>query len=135
MTITNLMDIPILFFENMGKLCFSSDCSLTQLILLISLPLSLSLSLFHPLRSLVLPPFSTSSPYPSRGVQLLPGHAVVVGAWRAVCRCGFLRRGLWERTGVGARGCAVCCQPVLQTAAPGAQDQVGETLARSRDGC
>lgn len=59
---------------------------------------------------------------------------MVAGAWRAVRRCGFLRWGLWERAGVGARCCAVCCQPLLQTAAPWAQDQVGEILAHSQDG-
>lgn len=79
--------------------------------------------------SLRLPPLSTSSPDPSGGVQLLPGHAVVIGARRAVRRCGFLRRRLREGTGVGARRRAVCRQPVLQTAAPGAQDQVGQQLA------
>lgn len=116
LNITNWMDFAL----HTGKLNLSSDCSLAQLIL------PIFLSPVHPPCS---PPFSTSPPYPSRGVQLLPGHAVVVGAWRAVRRCGFLRRGLWERTGVGARGCVVCCQSVLQTAAPGAQEQVGEILS------
>lgn len=50
---------------------------------------------------------------------------MAAGARRAVRRCGFLRWGVWEGAGVGARRRAVRRQPVLPTAAAGAQDQVG----------
>lgn len=76
-----------------------------------------------------LSPLSTSSTYPSGGVQLLPGHAVAAGARRAVCGCGFLRRRIWEGARVGARRRAVRRQPLFPTAAAGAQDQVGHGVA------
>lgn len=118
--VTNWMFFPL----NAAELDFSSDCSLTQLIL--------SPSVISPSLPSVRSP---SSPHPSRGVQLLPGHAVAAGARRAVRRRGFLRRGLRERAGVGARRRALRRQPVLQAAAPGAQEQVGGwILARWQDG-
>lgn len=76
--------------------------------------------------------FSTSSSDPSGRVQLLPGHAVAAGARCAVRRCGFLRSRDGEGAGVGACRCALRCQFLLQTAAPGAQDQVGERVACSQ---
>lgn len=71
---------------------------------------------------------SASPAHPRGGVQLLAGHAVAAGARRAVRRRGLLRRGVGEGAGLGARRRAVRRQPLLQTAAPGAQDQVGSRL-------
>lgn len=86
------------------------------------------LSVTSALTSLLLHPLSASPAHPRGGVQLLAGHAVAAGARRAVRRCGLLRRGVWEGAGLGARRRAVCRQPLLQTAAPGTQDQVGSPL-------